>query len=59
MKNNHNAGSMVEIENLFSEFQYVLSQSKDKNVEAFTDRLQQLVQGNNVLWTSHSLLDTK
>lgn len=49
MKNNHNAGSMVEIENLFSEFQYVLSQSKDKNVEAFTDRLQQLVQGNNVL----------
>ena len=47
--NNHSAGSMVAIENLFSEFQYALSQSNDENVTDFMAQLQQLVQGNNAL----------
>ncbi|REL28656.1 DUF262 domain-containing protein [Thalassotalea euphylliae] len=47
--NNHSAGSMVAIENLFSEFQYALSQSSDENVTDFMAQLQQLVQGNNAL----------
>lgn len=47
--NNHSIGSMVAIENLFSEFQYALSQSNDENVTDFMVQLQQLVQGNNAL----------
>ncbi len=44
-----NTSSMVAIEHLFTKFQYALSQSEDKNVEAFMKRLQQLVLGNNTL----------
>ncbi|SBS33687.1 hypothetical protein MSP8886_02838 [Marinomonas spartinae] len=47
--NNHSAGSMVAIENLFSKFQYALSQSHDENVTDFMEQLHQLVQGNNAL----------
>ena len=47
--NNHSISSMVAIENLFSEFQYALSQSNDENVTDFMVQLQQLVQGNNAL----------
>jgi len=47
--NNHSVGSMVAIENLFSEYQFDLSQSKDAKVDEFMERLQTLVQGNNAL----------
>ena len=47
--NNHSAGSMVAIENLFSEFQFALSHTNDATVDEFMGRLQTLVQGNNAL----------